>query len=207
MSSSVANMICPECGQFQETAEVCARCGVVMSKVKRQEAPSRDTEGLQDPAPLARKSTAVASRKRAAALSTPAKVAIAGAFLVIVSAAYPLFTPQTMSIEEFIEVKKDSFHMRGFRIEGIAEPYRETYLIAQRSDGKELSSMKVTAYDKTGYVTYDPDTLDFVPSKGDRVSVTGDFKRVPYYGLPGSGYRTMTMAYVTSIKLLETHSD
>ena len=35
----MANMLCPKCGLFQEKAEICSACGVIIAKLTRQQRP------------------------------------------------------------------------------------------------------------------------------------------------------------------------
>lgn len=198
-----ANMICPNCGDFQEMADTCLSCGLVVAKIRSEQPASRTVvnESLSD-----RGETSIAVvRHDSMTLSQPAKFMLAAVAVVILTSLYFLFAPKTMSIDEFVEAKKSSFHARGFRIEGTAERY-ESYIITQRSDGKALSSLKISGPGKTGIVTYDPDQLAQVPATGDYVRVTGSFDRVPYYGGPGT-FKTMTMALATSITVIRKETE
>lgn len=196
-SDSVAtNMICPKCGKMQPKADICATCGIVVAKLRPPPSPSRKQAGKSAGADPGQ-----AVDREPAALPLLARLAIGAVAGVVAIGIYLLFTPQDMQIDEFVTAKKSSFHMRGFRIEGVVVPHR-TYIQAQSSDGKELSSLKITGDGTAGYVTFDPDDVARTPRDGDHVRVTGSFQRVPYYdGRPV--YKTMTMAFASSIEVME----
>ncbi len=190
------NMICPKCGKMQPKADICATCGVVVAKLRSPPGPSRKQAGKSAGADPGQ-----AVEREPAALAFLARLIIGTVVGVVAISAYLLFTPVDMQIDEFVTAKKSSFHIRGFRIEGVVVPHR-TSILAQSSDGKELSFLKISGDGTAGYVTFDPDDVARTPLDGDHVRVTGRFERVPYYdGRPV--YKTITMAFASSIDVME----
>jgi ribosomal protein L37E len=47
--SNSANMICPKCGQFQENADTCKACGIVIAKVRTEQTITQTQTGNAAP--------------------------------------------------------------------------------------------------------------------------------------------------------------
>jgi len=197
------NMICPKCGQFQSKADICSSCGVVVSKLRprssdtEREADTPDPGGaLQSPKTLPAKAPKLHFVGGLAALAIAVAVLI-GIFL--------LFAPKDMGIDELAEAKKSSVHFRGFRVAGkvVSDSYG-SFMQVQSSDGRKLPSLKLEGNNSTASVTYDPETIKLDLNKGDSVTVTGSFERIPYYDFSGK-YKQMTIAVARSIKVLDSN--
>lgn len=197
--SNNSNMICPRCGQFQEKAEVCISCGVVIAKIKGEQpdTPESSPAPEHEPDQVSDRGT----RQKPIKLSFPVKIAIATSAILVCTGIYLIMVPKEMTIEEFVAAKKASVNFRDFRIEGTAEPF-VSVIETHSSDGKTLSALKVSEGESTGYVTYDPNQVTELPSKGDYVRVSGRFQKVPYYDFTGK-HKTITVALVTSLSIRE----
>lgn len=193
------NMICPKCGQFQEKADVCISCGVVIAKIKSEQPDTQESSPTPEHEPD--QVSDHGTRQKPIKLSFPVKVAIAVSAILVCTGIYLIMAPKQMTIEEFIAAKKASVNFRDFRIEGKVEPFKSV-IETHSSDGKTLSTLKISRGETTGYVTYDPDRISELPAKGDYVSVTGRFQKVPFYDFSGK-YKTTTVALVTSLTIRE----
>jgi ribosomal protein L37E len=195
------NMLCPKCGEFQPKAATCGACGVVIARFRDE--PGAAQRQADPSAATVPRSSGDSSIPGSDAVSTAAQFVAVALGLVVSIGMYLAVTPKEMGIDEFVEAKKQSFHLRNFRIEGTVAPVpHESYLEAQSSDGRRLSSLKLSAKNATGYVTYDPEMVVRGLNEGDRIRVTGRFERVPYVD-GTSQYKQITMALASSIKVIE----
>ena len=193
------NMICPKCGKFQPKAENCEACGVIVAKLRKEATPTQTKDEPADVNPSAAVSPDGVDQT-VPELPKVAKIAIVSILIAVGVGVLVVITPKEMRIDEFVEAKKSSFHLRGFRIEGTVEPHR-SIIQTQSSDGTVLSSLKITGNDTTGYVTYDPSEITEKPKKGDYVTISGSFQSVPYFD-GSQKHKKITMALATSIKLI-----
>ena len=195
------NMICPKCGAFQQKADTCSDCGVVVAKMRCE--PDAEQSNSEATAPGFTSSSAILEDDELDGERTKIQVFAIVVGIVICTCGYFVSTPVEMGLEEFVEAKKESFHVRNFKIAGTVAPDRyESIFQTQSSDGRKLASLKLTGNDTTGYVSFDPRTVSQDFDEGDFVEVTGRFQRVPF--IDGrSQNKQITMAFASSIKVID----
>ena len=196
------NMICPKCGAFQQKADTCNDCGVVVAKMRDEPDTTQNKSNL--PVPGFTSSSASLEDDELDGERTKIQVFAIVVGIVVCTCGYFVSTPVEMGLEEFVEAKKESFHVRNFKIAGTVarDPY-ESIFQAQSSDGRTLSSLKLLRNETSGYVSFDPRTVTQDFNEGDFVEVTGRFQRVPF--IDGRSHnKQITMAFASSIKVVES---
>ena len=195
------HMICPKCGAFQQKADTCNDCGVVVAKMRCE--PDAEHGKSEDPIPGFTSSSASLEEDELDGERTKNQVFAIVIGIVVCTCGYVVSTPVEMGLEEFVEAKKESFHVRNFKIAGTVarNPY-ESIFQTQSSDGRTLSSLKLLRNETSGYVSFDPRTVAQDFNEGDFVEVTGRFQRVPYIDGRSQNKQIM-MAFASSIEVID----